>query len=502
MSMPVATSNRLSPHKPSGLHLIRDLCLELNRAGIDYCHWKSNNKLDRSATGDSDLDLLVSRADVRHFSEILYGLGFKLVQKPSYLAMPGVLDYYGYDRESDRLIHVHAHYQLILGHDASKNYHLPVEQQYLETSTQGDLFRVPQVDFEFIIFVIRMVLKHCGWDAILLGQKKLTAGEGQELEFLRSRVNERRVKKLLVECLPYIDETLFADCLTALSVGTSTFKCMQAAEELQSRLKPCARRPRLFVIWTKVWNRFSISLQAKIFHRLPQKSFSSGGLLIAVVGGDGAGKTTVVSDLNSWLSKDFKTMKVHMGKPSWSLTTIAVRSLIKIGRLFGLYPFMRAEIQYTHDRDALKFPGYPWMLRQVCTARDRYLTYLKARRFTTNGGVVICDRYPLVQIEFMDSPQVERMTANYPTNRFIRSMISLEHHYYQLIMPPDLLIVLKTDPEVAVKRKVDEKEVSIRPRSTEIWEVDWYKSRAYIIDGGRSRTEVIAEAKALVWSQL
>ena len=100
----------------STLSLVYKLCKALEAEGVVYCHWKSNAALDRSARGDNDLDLLVSRADVQRFTEILHQLGFKEAWVPPEQQMPGVLDYYGYDGDANRLVHVHAHYQLILGH--------------------------------------------------------------------------------------------------------------------------------------------------------------------------------------------------------------------------------------------------------------------------------------------------------------------------------------------------------------------------------------------------
>ena len=87
------------------LDLIRELCEELNSNQIVYCHWKSNAALDRSASGDNDLDLLVLREDVQKFTEILDRLGFKQAHEPVGHEMPGVLDYYGYSREADKLVH-------------------------------------------------------------------------------------------------------------------------------------------------------------------------------------------------------------------------------------------------------------------------------------------------------------------------------------------------------------------------------------------------------------
>ena len=45
-----------------GLELVRRLCQTLSTEGVDYCHWKSNEALDRSARAESDLDLLVGPA--------------------------------------------------------------------------------------------------------------------------------------------------------------------------------------------------------------------------------------------------------------------------------------------------------------------------------------------------------------------------------------------------------------------------------------------------------
>lgn len=418
------------------LGLVRRLVEELNIQGIAYCHWKSNAMLDRSAKGDNDLDLLVSRADVQLFTETLYRLGFRQAQDPPEQQMPGVLDYYGYDKAADRLVHIHAHYQLILGHDATKNYHLPIERPYLESVVQGDLFRVPAPEFELVVFVIRMVLKHSTWDAILARQGTLSTAEHRELVYLQSRASRAKMLDVLNKHLPCMDAKLFDACMCSLRPNRSFWPRIRVGQQLQSCLRAHARRPQVSDVWSKLWHRFVRGVQRRAFGHVPRKRMSSGGLMVAIVGGDGVGKTTAVDELQAWFSQEFETLKVHMGKPPWSWTTIAVRGFLKIGRSLGLYPFMRADIQYTLDTNSLVFPGYPWLFREVCTAHDRYLVYAKARRFASNGGLVICDRFPLSQIKLMDGPQIERMTSNYQANWLIKSLIRLEKRYYQKIMLP------------------------------------------------------------------
>jgi hypothetical protein len=57
-------------------------------------------------------------------------------------------------------------------------------------------------------------------------------------------------------------------------------------------------------------------------------------------------------------------------------------------------------------------------------------------------------------------------------------------------------------PEVAVQRKREESEVSVLARSTEVWEADWTKKSAFIIDASFQKEEVISQVKALVWAHL
>jgi len=192
-----------------------------------------------------------------------------------------------------------------------------------------------------------------------------------------------------------------------------------------------------------------------------------------------------------------------MGKPEWSRTTISVRAILKIGRSLGLYPFMRAPIQYTADTDSVVFPGYPWLLRSICTARDRYLTYARARRLASKGGLVISDRFPLPQVKFMDGPyQSERVAHAGRASWLIKALTRMEARYYELILLPEVLIVLRVNPETAVERKTDEDATSVRARSTEIWELEWRQTRAYVVDANRPKAEVLSRLKAIVWSQL
>jgi thymidylate kinase len=479
------------------LDLIAKLCNTLATEKIDYCHWKSNTALDRSARGENDLDLLINRAHAQRFTEILYKMGFKEARPAKDEELPGILDYYGFDRCSGRLVHVHAHFQLILGNDLEKNYRLPIEQVYLEAASQGDVFRVPAPEFELVVLVIRMALKHSTWDSILMGHGKLSRSEQNELDDLTTRAEPEKVNVALAS-LALIDRSVFDAGLQSLQPNCPFWKRINAGGQLQKKLHVDARSPHLQNIITKFFRRIWQPIRGRVFKIRPNHRSALGGLLIAIVGGDGAGKTTAVDELHAWLLEVFDTEKVHMGKPAWSWTTIIMRGILKIGTVLHLYPF-EGDIY----EESLKQHGTPWFIRAACTARDRYLTYFRARRSSSNGKLVLCDRYSFPGFMNMDGPQCENAaSALGKSNRFINTLTQSETSFYQKIGQPDLLIVLKLDPELAVKRKVDETNASVRARCTEVWELDWSKRRGFVIDASQSKEEVLTQVKALVWSHL
>jgi len=500
----VQTQSALLPAAPppGALRLIVDLCAALEEAGVAWCHWKSNAALDRSATGENDLDLLIHPASAGRFAGVLARFDFRLTFPPADERIPGILDYYGLDAPSGRLVHVHAHHSLTVGHDFTKNIHLPIEQAYVQSARMQGIFRVPAPELEYLLLVIRLMLKHAAWETLALGHGEVPPGARGEMTYLQERLDRGRLHALLIEHLPCVSPELFAACEHALQPGAGLGAKLNASGRLFKALRPFARRSRAADVLLKFSRRITRGLHRRVFRTARGKRLADGGRVIAIIGGDGAGKTTAIEGLTAWLKPDFALQRVHMGKPEWSLTTRVVRGLLKVGRVLGLYPFMRVPMEYKHDVGAQAFPGLPWLVREVCTARDRALTYARARRFAADGGLVICDRFPVAQITFMDGPQAPRMTAGLPPNRWIERLTRLEASFYRSILPPDLLIVLRVDPDVAVRRKTTEDPADVRARSQEVWEVDWSASNALVIDASRSPEEVLAALRALIWSSL
>lgn len=481
----MVVDRQTAPEQPT-ITLVRALCDALESEGVGYCHWKSNAHLDRSRSGQNDLDLLVRRADSDLFAATVHRLGFKQAENPA-RSLPGVSNYYGYDRAADSFVHIHAHYQLIVGDDLTKNYRLPLENAFLENAIRDGEFYVPPRELELIALVIRLTLKHSTWDALATRRANVSSRAREELAFLRSRVDDELLYRLLGEHLPFVDPQSFAACMRSLEGTAPTWPRLRAGRRLASELAACARRSRAADVRLKVSRQAVGIVRGRLRTPPSRKRFVAGGALIAVIGGDGAGKSTVVEGLSKWLSKRFAVTTVHLGKPRRSATTVAIEAVAKPS-LAALALAGRRAPPSSRVR----------MLAAVAIARDRFIAYRNARAFATNGGLVVCDRFPLAQISLMDAPRVQRAVAG----GVARRLAALEQRYYGALTAPDVLIVLRVDPEIAVARKPEEPPEFVRARWQEIWDVDWDALPAHVVDASRSAPEVLSDVKALVWSEL
>ena len=477
--------------------LVRELCDALDADGLRQCHWKSNAFLGRSRTGTNDLDLLIARADSERFSAVLHRLGFKLALSRRG-SLPGVCSYYGYDEEADRLVHVHAHYQLVVGDDLTKNYRIPLEEVFLDSATDEGDFRVPAPELELILLVIRLTLKHLTWDALVAHLARIPKDARHELAYLQERVDRERVDELLERCLPFVDRQTFAGCERLVDADAGGWHGVRVATRLVAELEPCARRPRGADVRLKMWRRGLGIVRRLVSYEPPRKQLAAGGAVIAVVGADGAGKSTAVEALYKWLSHDFAVTRVHLGRPPRSRITSVVGLLTRARSAVGIVLGQRPRSVAVDDPTWRSY--HAWLLTAV--ARDRYLAIRSLRRVASNGEIVVCDRWPLPQLSRMDTPRIHRNITPESAGRLVRALSALELRYYRAMTRPDALIVLLVDPEVAVARKPEEPADFVRGRWKEMWQVDWDAMGAHVIDAGRSREEVLHHLKSLVWSKV
>jgi len=483
----------------SSLPLVRQLAEELSGRGVRWCHRGSNGALERPSAGLQDFDLLVWRLDAQRFIEILQRLRFKEARPVAARDLPGAVHYYGYDGQADRIVRVHARFQPVFEDDATKNQRMQIERAFLHQRVQPAVSSETSAEVEFIVFVCQMLVKYATWYAILPAQRgSLSRGEREELEHLEKHSDRSRTLEIFERQFACLPARHFDEWVAALRTGSSRRRRFRAGREVRAAQRIQARRRGLAGRRLGLWRRVAWELPWH-WGRRGRMGLVSGGELIALVGADGAGKSSAVDALYDWLSPHLRVARIHMGKPRWSWSTFPIKATLKLLRHHsGLRGRWRSPASPPSREER---GGFGQLIWHTVTARDRYRAYQRARRLAARGALVLCDRFPLPDIESMDGRRARRLSPAWRPWP-VRMLIDLEERYYAAIDPPELLIVMRVHPDVALRRRPEDPEDRVRQRALEVLEVDGTAMGAHLVDASLPMREVHRELKSWIWARL
>ncbi len=188
--------------------------------------------------------------------------------------------------------------------------------------------------------------------------------------------------------------------------------------------------------------------------------------IIAVVGCDGTGKSTLSADLLAYLQKKGPVQKRYLGLVSGE-TGLKIRNFPVIGK--WLEPYLAKKATRAQNMQK-KLPGTGTALIMYILSWWRALHLLKVKRLSRRGIKVITDRYPQAEIPgfHYDGPG---LTADRTNNWLIQKLSVSEQKLYNWMstQKPELIIRLNIDVETAFSRKPDhakeelEDKISVMP---------------------------------------
>jgi len=245
---------------------------------------------------------------------------------------------------------------------------------------------------------------------------------------------------------------------------------------------------------------------------------AAGGTVIAFVGPEATGKSTLVTENKQWLNEMFSVKCIHAGKPPSSWLTIPVNILVPLSR--KLLPGLRTSRIEGHGSrnishvdstfNPTKKTSLIYAFMSVISAWDRKCLLIKARRFSANGDLVICDRYPSETIGAMDSPRLREEPNSGGLQMLLYNYLArLETRFYRQIPPPDLVLQLKVSLETATKRNHDrikrgkesDEYLESRHRQNKNWKISG-KTMIRDINTEQSLLETILQVKKAIWDIL
>lgn len=488
------------------LSLLLAVLREFHRHKLSYCYWKSSRRVREVLAGESDLDLLVAREDQHRAQMILLGRGLKLFPDTAGRAHPAVSSYLGYDEPSGRIIHLHLHFRLIVGEPLFKNYRLPWEAGILERAILHPILPIRVLDAatETLLLVVRSVVDVSRTDPVSVWNRAATKRKFEldrrdlvkrlDPATLRQRAGEvfaTDTADSIVEAVFWgrpIDRNFrLRRCLRRELAAYRSYNLVEARLRAGTRaaLWVAGNLNKRFLCAPRPWNR-----------RAP-----GGGRVVALIGVDGSGKSTVATAIRTWLGSEIDVIPLYFGtgdgRPSLLLRPLKMM-VPMISRLCGTKPKGAS-----HGRVSDRVPGRLYSLLMMvwatAVALEKRGKLRAAQRGASRGLVVVADRYPQDEdAEYNDGPLLPRLM------RVPRQLRLFEARAYKLAkrFPPDLVLKLEVTPETAKRREPEMDMALIRKRVEAARGLAFSGARVVRVDAERPLPDVIRSVKQEVWKLL
>lgn len=501
--MNVNTTQPSRPDEASALAVVAVLLERLHARGLPYCHWKSNEHVREGLLGLTDLDILVDRRCALELHGLLSAGGFKRFGALGAGVYPAVEDYLGFDEATGKLVHLHLHYELVLGERHLKGYRLPWEARLLATRTFDAAHNVYTADpnLELLLLLVRSALKIRFRDRLKarLGRSYLGGDSQREYHWLAPRTDPEEVKRLGRELLGG------DDALGALLDGPPG---LQALRTFRRAIEPTVGLYRSYSPLGARWRRllregvWVAGVLNKRYLNAPQplrRTAPTGGRVVAFLGSDGSGKTTLLRTLNRWLSWKLDVYPVYHGSGDGraSLLRLPLRlglKLLKSRRRSG-----GDAAGGTPKPKTLNPARVLWALVLSWEKRAKLRSAWRARN---RGMIVLADRYPQAQVAgFNDGPLLAAWRAH--PARPLRALARWERAPYEWAArhPPDLVVKLRVSPEVAHHRKPEMPLGDFERRVAAVESLQ-FATDTVTLDADRPADEVLNHVKGLVWELL
>lgn len=464
----------------------------LNQQGIRYCHWKSNEHLEEAVSGKTDLDVLVSPSDKDAFQVAMSTYDFKRILTQPDRRFPDLEDYLGFDTVSGRFVHLHVHYRLILGQKYIKNHHLPMEELFFSNLTQKLGVNIPCPELELICLIIRAHLKT---DLVSLAKHAIKDMMGarytafpkdieDELRVLHQTSDPEKFAALLRESGLPLSERQCNQFLDRFSKDKLHFyHIMLGHYRILHQLRPYKRNTGIGVYFT-FFRLFVLNSALVRRIRSPKRKTLIGqGKVFSIVGADGSGKSSLIGDIDKWLSWKLSVSKYYYGIPkNWvsALNSLSITVLKKLG--------LRALASSVGD------------IFWIYVARYRKSVSDSASRDIEDGQVVITDRFPMKDFRTMEEP-MDNPRIGASKRLFGKNLRELEERIYDEIQLPDRIIVLQVHIDELRRRKSD---IALHKHELKAAAVNGITDEdpTTLVNANRPYEEVLLGVKSLIWQAL
>lgn len=209
--------------------------------------------------------------------------------------------------------------------------------------------------------------------------------------------------------------------------------------------------------------------------------------IIAIVGSDGSGKSTVCEEMLKVMSSYRSTRLCHLGKQTGNLR--------RAMRKYGLGKKIDHRITKVGASARVKGISGPVALVMFLASMRRVVRFTKMSVYRAMGHAILTDRYPqIVEPGEMDGPH---LTNRDLSDAGARMLMRIEFWLYKKMVAvrPDLVIRLNVDLETAVQRKPDHRRDSLEKKIGIVPKLSFNNAPIIDIDSTMPMDKVLEQAR-------
>lgn len=220
------------------------------------------------------------------------------------------------------------------------------------------------------------------------------------------------------------------------------------------------------------------------------------GPLIAIVGSDGSGKSTVGNELLGWLRESGPAELCHLGKQSGNL-----------GRAIGRMPLLGNRVERTIENKVkqageARGPGFLSTLTIYAFTLRRIRRFRRMLRLRDSGVTILADRFPQLAVPAaIDGPGFGKVNSEYGLAKRLAA-IELRQFEWMTSHRPDLVLRLNVDLETAMGRKPDHRRANLAAKIADIPKLSFAGAPIVDIDASLPVEDVVERAKVAISTAL
>ncbi len=218
--------------------------------------------------------------------------------------------------------------------------------------------------------------------------------------------------------------------------------------------------------------------------------------LIAIVGCDGSGKSTVSEELLRWIAGYGPAAAAHLGKQQGN-TGRSLSNLPVVGKRLGHFIERKAST-VRKFQTSNKAPHLVPALVMYAFTLKRVRRFRRMLALRQQGLIIIADRYP--QLDFPSAFDGPDMSVTAQGSNFVHSLAQREQVYFEWMTSyrPDLVIRLNVDLDTAHARKPDHRREALARKIEFTPKLTFGGATIAEIDASQPLAAVLTAAKAAV----